>query len=232
MSTLAFVSDEVLERELKKVFEKAVDAKSGVKKTFGKNVIDPFSAMFEIGGFRIEHSVWYEAELTRQAQKTLQNHVGTFHQSILGAVAGWHDTGAGGIVDVVNMEKKILAEVKNKYNTLSGGQLAGLYESLESVIAPKTSHYKDFTAYYVTIIPKNNKRFDKPFTPSNKNKGTRCPENPLIRMIDGPSFYTLVTGRQNALQELYHAIPIVAKKLGYDIDSPEVLTEYFNKAFS
>lgn len=93
-------------------------------------------------------------------------------------------------------ENKIIAEIKNKYNTVSGGKLSDLYHTLDKLVMPKTSIYKGYTAYYVTIIPKSKTRHNKPFTPPDKATGERCPENERIRVIDGASFYDLVTGEK------------------------------------
>ncbi len=78
---------------------------------------------------------------------------------------------------------------------------------------PKNSIYKGYTAYYVTIIPKKPARYNKLFTPSNKEKGEKCQLNESIRMIDGASFYSLVTGRPDALEELFNHLPSIIEKL-------------------
>ncbi|WP_258316055.1 Eco47II family restriction endonuclease, partial [Escherichia coli] len=75
------------------------------------------------------------------------------------------------------------------------------------MVSPKHSRFKDYCAYFVNIIPRKPIRYDIPFTPSNKGSGTQCPSNPNIRIIDGASFYELVTGRPDALQELHSALP-------------------------
>ncbi len=67
------------------------------------------------------YEIWYKNETARQAQKTLQNHLGDFHQRILGSVKGWTDMHTGGVIDLISHDTKIIAEVKNKYNTVSGG---------------------------------------------------------------------------------------------------------------
>lgn len=41
-------------------------------------------------------------ETTRQAQKTLQNHIGDFHQNILGSVDGWINLKVGSIIDLIS----------------------------------------------------------------------------------------------------------------------------------
>ena len=81
---------------------------------------------------------------------------------------------------------------------------------------PKNSIYKGFTAYYVAIIPKKNKRYDIEFTPPDKSKGAKCPSNKFIRQIDGASFYDLVTGEKNALSNLYNILPSVIEDCGAD----------------
>jgi hypothetical protein len=50
------------------VAEEALEAK---RKEYGKNVIDPFSAMFEMAGFGLDHAAWVNAELMRQAHRAL-----------------------------------------------------------------------------------------------------------------------------------------------------------------
>ena len=184
-----------------------------VSQNFGKNVVDPFSAIFEMAGFGMSYDNWVTSEEARQAQKTLQNFIGEFHQIILGSCTGWKDLKRGNIIDLHSDSNKIIAEVKNKFNTLSGGKLAELYWSLESAVMNKTSVYKNHTAYYVSIIPDRPGRYNKPFTPSNKEKGQKCPENRLIRQIDGASFYTLVTGEVDALQNLFNVLPSVISEI-------------------
>lgn len=199
-----------------------------------RNVIDPFAALFEMSGFEIDYKTWLKSETTRQAQKTLQNHIGDFHQNILGYSKGWKNKEVGNIIDILSEEKKIIAEIKNKYNTISGGKLADLYYSLDKQISPKTSIYKGYTAYYVAIIPKKGERYDKPFTPSDKEKGEKCPINEHIREIDGASFYSLVTGYENALEDLFDVLPQVIKLCSsgkYQIRDKEKLKHFFNLAY-
>ncbi|MDW7782629.1 Eco47II family restriction endonuclease [Morganella morganii] len=238
MAYLTYVSDDVLVREVKFLLDKALKKRKDAEKSFNKNVIDPFGALFEAPAFN-NHAEWKNAEMARQCQKTIQNHVGTFHQRILGSVDGWEDLGVGGIVDLVNNGKKIIAEVKNKYSTVTGGNLAAMYNSLDAQVSPKNSRYKDYTAYFVNIIPKHPARSDVPFIPSDKEKGQKCHENEKIRCIDGASFYTIVTGRESALSELHSALPEVIEhvyrnnygKTDFSIPDPAEFTSYFHLAY-
>lgn len=241
MAFLEYISDADLISEVKSILDVARKTKSEADKKFNNNVIDPFGALFESAGFDVEHEVWKSSELIRQSQKTLQNHVGTFHQNVLGHVTGWKDlkTGSGSGVDLVCEEKNIIAEVKNKYSTVTGGKLADQYHALEKLVMPKASSYKDYTVYFVTIIPKKPPRFNNTFTPSDKEKGAKCAENEKIRIIDGASFYELVTGREFALKELYDALSSVIehihikiyKQEKYEVKDKELFSDYFSIAY-
>ena len=210
---LSWINDDELTKSVAGLLEIAKAAKTKVEEEPGKNVIDPFSAIFEMAGFGMSYDEWIKSEKARQAQKTLQNFVGEFHQNILGLCKGWDNMGKGKIIDLHSADKKIVAEIKNKYNTLSGGKLADLYKSLENLVMDKASMYKGFTAYYVSIIPDKPERFNKPFTPSDKEKGQKCTSNDAIRYIDGASFYSLVTGEHNALEKLFDTLPLIISSI-------------------
>jgi len=239
MSYLKYISDETLEEFVKYVLDKGIDRKKQAENKFNKNVIDPFGSLFEAAAFNVNHKTWKDSETIRQCQKTLQNHVGELHQKILGEVGNWRDLGKGSVVDLVCDDKKIIAEVKNKYNTVTGGKLADQYYSLERLVMQKSSKYRGYTAYFVNIIPKNPEPFDKCFEPSDKEKGAKCPKNENIRIIDGASFYSMVTENENAITELYNQLPTVIENIfskhyaqpGFKIADKEIFQEYFNRAY-
>lgn len=234
MSYLKWVSDESLITAVDRLFTITKEALDSQEDKFYKNVIDPFSAMFQIAGFGIDFNNWIISEKSRQAQKSMQNHVGYFHQSILGAVDGWEDLNVGQGIDLVCHSKKIIAEVKNKHNTVTGGDLADKYHLLERLVTPKASQYKGYTAYFVNIIPKRPIRYDTYFEPSDKEKSMKCPRNPLIRTIDGASFYELVTGVEKSLEQLFSCLPDVIRDISNKTftDSEKVgLMKLFEKAF-
>lgn len=234
MPYLNWISDNDLKAEVSQLLTIAKNAKNKADKSFGKNVIDPFAALFEMSGFEIDYDTWLKSETARQAQKTLQNHIGDFHQNILGYSKGWTNKKMGNVIDLVSEENKAIAEIKNKFNTISGGKLADLYYSLEKLVSPKSSIYKGYTAYYVTIIPRTVIRYNKPFTPSDKEKGEKCPHNEHIREIDGASFYSLVTGSDNALEDMFDVLPKVIKVCSngkIQIKHKERLKDFFNLAY-
>ncbi|MEQ9166262.1 MAG: Eco47II family restriction endonuclease [Fulvivirga sp.] len=213
MAYLTWINDEELTSAVGHLIKIAKNAQEKASKDFNKNVIDPFSALIQMAGFDLDFKTWVLSEQTRQSQKTLQNHIGDFHQIVLGSVKGWENLKTGNIMDLISVERKILAEIKNKHNTVKGANLSDLYKSLDSEIMPKSSRYRGYTAYYVTIIPKKTDRFDLPFVPSDKQTGTKLPKNEKIRVIDGASFYSLVTGVDNALEQLFSILPTVIEDI-------------------
>lgn len=215
----------------------ANQASADAKTKFGRNVVDPFSMLFEMAGFDMSYREWELAETQRQAQKTLQNHVGELHQKLIGAIPGWSDLSTGSIIDVVNLEKRVIAEVKNKYNTIKGSDQVKLYDQLYSLVKDKGQQYRGYTAYYVKIIPRKAARFDKPFTPSDsKNSGKRQADE-QVREIDGYSFYELATGRTSALALLHEDLIEVTGELlmqsGRELSATDKqhIAHFFKKAF-
>lgn len=234
MPYLNWIDDQNLTNAVSLLLKKANEAKNAADSAFNKNVIDPFSATFEMAGFEVDYNTWLKSEKTRQAQKTLQNHIGSFHQTILGHCKDWTNMNTGSVIDLVSTKHKIIAEVKNKYNTLSGGKLVDQYRALEHQVMPKNNIYKGYVGYYVVIIPKRRKRYDIEFTPSDKESGAKCAPNKLIREIDGGSFYDLVTGETNALEQLFNVLPTVIETCSngqYKIENVDKLKDFFNAAY-
>lgn len=213
MPYLQFISDQKLIDAVGVVITKLQEAEAKAEEELHKNIIDPFSASFEGSYFGKKYKEWIEFEKRRQGQKSVQNEIGRFHQTVLGSVEGWEDLKTGGILDIVNRKKKIIAEIKNKHNTTKGNHRIAVYDDIADMLEQKD--YKGFKGYYVEIIPKSSKPFDKPFRPpDNRSKGKdkKRPLNENIRTMDGRSFYALATGRNNALLELFEALPQVIKE--------------------
>lgn len=233
MAYLCFIEDQKLEEIIGNVLMKGQLALKNVKTKFNRNVIDPFSILFEMGSFEISIDQWTANEEIRQAQKSLSNAIGLFHQNILGSIKGWQLLPTGGIVDIVNHDSMIIGEVKNKHNTLKGSDKSSLYYKIEDLVMRKGHMYKGYTVYYIEIIPKKCDRYNIEFTPPDASTGAICTTNSLIRQIDGYSFYALATGIDNALEQLFVAIPQVIKKLKphYSMKEESTIREFFNQAF-
>jgi hypothetical protein len=223
MSYLPYVSDDDLKSAVKTVVDCILETQAKAEEAMYQNVIDPFSAIFDgaVQGFNLDD--WLKKERARQVQKTVQNKIGEFHQNILGSLPGWQRLDKG--VDVCSESRQIIAEIKNKYNTVKGSDKFGIYDYLLSSL--RKPAYRGFTAYYVEILPQSRKSYDRAFTPSSRETGQRRPLNEKIRQISGQAFYELATGEPRALSMLFDVLPDVIS----DVSELDKLSEQQKVSF-
>ncbi len=214
MAYFNFVSDSDLVAAVKTVLDAATKASDKAEKEFEKNVLDPFAALFSITFNQIDLNDWNELEAERQAQKSIQNTIGEFHQHLLGSFNGWDDPGKGGSVDLVNREKKIIAEVKNKHNTMNSSAANDTYGKLANHLK---FDRKGYTAYLVQVVPKKAENYNKPWSPNQRTLAIRDD----IRVIDGESFYDLASGEEDTLKRIFDVLP----KIILDITGKEPVSE-------
>ena len=151
--------------------------------------------------------------------------IGSFHQEVASTFNNCMDLGSGGGMDLVNRELELFAEIKNKFNTTKGNHKATLYDDIKSFL--KHPEYKGFTGYYVEVIPQKAERYNKPFTPSKDGK--KKTKNERIRVIDGWSFYDLLSGHENTLEEVYAFVLETLSTQYRNIDKG--YKEFFIKAY-
>lgn len=230
MADINFISESKLIEICKDVLDTIDKAIQQSDNNLYKNIIDPFSAIFDASFHNLTLTEWIEREKLRQIQKSFQNQIGTFHQKILGNLNGWEDLKTGGIADLICKQKNIIAEVKNKFNTTKGNYKVAIYDDLNILINNK---YKGYTGYYVAILSKN--IINKPFSPSDNKTKKRRPINKKIIEIDGSSFYKLATGDDDSLRKIYDKLPFIISNIIKNdtnkIIKDPLFNDLFNKAF-
>jgi hypothetical protein len=232
MAYLQFIADSKLLAAVTKVIRKIESAQGDVDLKLYKNVLDPFSALFDGLTHNMSYDDWISSEKMRQIQKTMQNAIGDFHQDLLGGISGCENLGVGGGVDICNRGKKIIAEIKNKFNTTKGNHKVEIYDAIRGKL--KKPEFTGFVGYYAEIIPQNKKVYNKPFVPSDSKTKRKRPANQSIRLIDGKSFYTLMTGNPSALQQLFEVLPqVISDHFPYSWNKveEEKYLELFARAF-
>lgn len=185
-----------------------------------RNTLDCFSASIDSVVQGISLDEWMKQEKERQIQKTKQNAIGSLHEEILGSIAWVSNLPVGQLIDIVSHEKKVVAEIKNKHNTTKGNHKVAIYDDLAQAVAERSG----YIGYYVEILPKGQKAYNTPFSPSDNKTKQRRASREDIRQIDGRSFYELLTGRADAIDELYQELPkitaeIVKEEFGKVLDS-------------
>ena len=117
------------------------------------------------------------------------------------------------MVDVVNKDKKIIAEIKNKHNTTKGNHKVAIYDDLKFLLQGK---YKGYTGFYVEILPLRKKTYNKEFTPSDNKTRSKRKARKDIRVIDGLSWYKLISNNENFISVFYEKLLVNAIKYSND----------------
>lgn len=168
-------------------------------KEFNKNIIDPIKLTFDakVYGRTMEEVV--ASECIRQMDKSNNNHIGYFHQNLFRyAGSGWEVPAEG--FDVVNEERHIFVEMKNKHNTMNSAASQKTYIKMQNKIV-RDSHA---TCMLVEVIA--TKSQDKTWIITVDKERFN---NEHIRRVSIDKFYEIVFGDSLAFANLCKALPVV-----------------------
>lgn len=201
MDILPWLDEQQLRGAVDRLLQRAKDAKENAPQRSIKNVIDPFASLVLATTFDInEVQEVQELQASNAIALAISNAVGNFHQEVLGSVAGFKNHDAG--YDLECAERKILAEVKNKHNTMNATNREKVKQDLDTAVRQKSGGW---TAYLVIIIPKKPNRYKTKLTSRE------------VYEVDGATFYELATGHPAALRGLYDAVErIVLEEARFD----------------
>lgn len=199
---LNFISDRDLFDHIKDTVEK-YSFQMDLEK-FNKNLIDPIKLTFDskIYGKRIEEII--DSEVIRQIDKSNTNHIGYFHQNIFKYIGGdsWVVPEKG--FDVVNEEKKIYVEMKNKHNTMNSSSAESTYNKLLN----KAKEDSENRCFLVEVIAKESQNRVWELTLDGEKVS-----NKRIRRVSIDKFYEIVTGENEAFKRLLEVLPTVLDEI-------------------
>lgn len=186
---LRWLSIDAFDQAISQMVDSCEDTKHDARIRSQKNVIDPFQSIIVASTFGIKSKK--ELDNLQDINSTLRglsSAVGNFHQVILSNIDGWtnHDRGD----DLECNHDQIIAEIKNKHNTMNASNRQKVLDDLKVAIKQRK---RGWIAYLVIIIPKKPVRYKKEI--SNN-----------VYEIDGASFYKIATGFPNAIHELFDAL--------------------------
>ena len=150
-----------------------------------RNVLDPFllaSIAHTFGAETVEEALDHAANSA--AVGSIGNALGRFHQQVLGGADGWRDHDRG--FDLISDQRRLLAEVKNKHNTMNADGRRQVEDNLKAALRQRESGW---TAYLAIIIPKNPERYRTELAPN-------------LFEVDGASFYEIVSEQDNSLHNV------------------------------
>lgn len=188
---LGFISNEDIYQHVKEtvgLYRNKIDLEQ-----FNSNIIDPIKLTFDskIYGKTFEEII--EAECIRQVDKTNTNHIGYFHQNLFKYVGnGWEVPAKG--FDVINNERHIFVELKNKHNTMNSGATTSVYANMQN----KILHDDQATCMLVEVIATKSRN-------EKWNKGGLSHEK--IRRVSIDKFYGIVFDDDEAFFKLCRALP-------------------------
>ena len=187
--------------------------------------VDPFKMIFDMGNSGFGTRTWIKNEKIRQADKTVNNRIGDFHQRLLGKVKGWEDLGIGHIteLDLRKKDNSVFIELKNKYNTMNSSSLSKCHDKLEKVL----EKFPNATAYWAYIVSKDGSSGEKVWV---YNRQEEHFSDDRLRVIWGKEVYELITENPNALEETWKALPLainefIDSKIEYDGHDKKILAE-------
>jgi hypothetical protein len=194
---LNFIADQDLYNHVKTTIEK-YKFKMNLK-TFNKNIIDPIKLTFDAKVYKKTWEEIIQSEISRQIDKSNTNHIGYFHQNIFKYFGnGWEVPKSGW--DIINKDKNIFVEMKNKHNTMNSSSSQKTYMRMQHQILKNP----DSICYLVEIISKKSQ--DEPWKISLDEQNVK---HPRIRRVSIDKFYETVTGDRTAFKKLCEILPTV-----------------------
>lgn len=183
-------------------------------KEFNKNIIDPIKLTFSffVSGENIEHII--DAEIARQVDKSINNHIGFFHQNLFKYIDGWHVPKEK--FDIVNDEETIFVELKNKHNTMNSSSAQNTYIKMQDKIIEALNAGKEVTCMLVEVIARRNQDIKWQINIEGESTSKEA-----IRRVSIDKFYEIATGDPYAFRKIVSWLPITLKNIIVE-ENPEI----------
>lgn len=222
---LGFISDEDIYNHVKATvlqYRRNIDLKE-----FNKNIIDPIKLTFDakIYGQTMQQTI--ESECIRQIDKTNNNRIGYFHQHLFKyAGNGWFvpNNGEQGGFDVLNNDRHIFVEMKNKHNTMNAASASDTYVKMQS----KILHDDKATCMLVETIAKRSQNATWVIT-INENGRKQRYSHERIRRVSMDKFYGIVFNDDKAFFKLCKALPVILDDVISDDESTKLQNTVYDE---
>lgn len=197
-----FISDEHFLDCVANLHKAYTKAKNNItKRNFYSNKVDTIKLTFDAKFNDIDEESLIEAEILRQIDKSINNSIGTFHEQILSGIKGFEVGNFSGF-DIKATDETMFADIKNKHNTMNSSSAEALFQKLSRY----ADDYKKAKCYWVQVLAKNS--FCELWKGDINGKEY---SHSRVYKISGDQFYALLSGKQNALFQLYKNLPIAIK---------------------
>jgi hypothetical protein len=193
-----FISDEHLLKCIENLHQSYLKAKNNIsKKSFYTNKVDTIKLIFDAKFNDINEDDLIQSEVLRQIDKSINNSIGTLHEQILGGIKSYEVGNLSGF-DIKAIDNTLFADIKNKHNTMNSSSAEALFQKL----ARYADDYKKAKCYWVQILAKGS--FNENW--KGEINGKEYSHSRVFK-ISGDQFYALLSGQDDALFQLYKALP-------------------------
>lgn len=205
---LGFISDQ---RIFDHVKETVMKYRFGISlDEFNSNLVDPIALTFNSKVYRQSIEAVLENEILRQIDKSNNNHIGYFHQNIFKYLNDkWHCPEKG--YDIVNLEKQIFVEMKNKHNTMNSSSSQQTYIRMQNTILK----FPAAKCYLVEVIATKSQdvvwKISLDGTPVSDER---------IRRVSIDKFYEIVTGDKVAFRKLCEKLSKILSDVVSSVELP------------
>ncbi len=211
-----FISDEHLLSCIANLHKAYLKAKNNItKKNFYTNKVDTIKLTFDSKFNNIDEENLIQAEILRQIDKSINNSIGTFHEQVLGGIKGFEAGSLSGY-DIKAKDNTLFADIKNKHNTMNSSAAEALFQKL----ARYANDYKKAKCYWVQILAKGS--FCELWSGDINGKEY---SHSRVYKISGDQFYALLSGQNNAMFQLYKALPSAIKDYMKSVDESDDIAE-------
>jgi hypothetical protein len=211
-----FISDDHLLGCIGNLHKAYLKAKNNItKKNFYSNKVDTIKLTFDAKFNDIDEESLIQSEILRQIDKSINNSIGTFHEQILGGIKGFEVGKLSGF-DIKAKDDTLFADIKNKHNTMNSSSAESLFQKLKGY----ADNYKKAKCYWVQILAKGS--FCELWMADINGKEY---SHSRVYKISGDQFYALLSGQEDALFQLYNALPTAIKDYLKSIDHSENAAE-------
>lgn len=211
-----FISDEHLLECVKNLHNSYLKAKNNIsKKNFYSNKVDTIKLTFDSKFNNIREEDLIQSEILRQIDKSINNSIGTFHEQVLGGIEGFEVGNLSGF-DIKASDESLFADIKNKHNTMNSSSAEALFQKL----ARYADTYKKAKCFWVQILAKGS--FEENW--KGEINGKEYSHSRVFK-ISGDRFYALLSGEEDALIQIYKALPIVIEDHLNSIESGDLVKE-------
>lgn len=228
MWPLSFITEKDFEDHVKATIEKYGEKLDSFDiKRFNKNIIDPIKLIFDK---TVYQSSWEEIvsnEIFRQRDKSNNNDIGYFHQTIFkymnncevppnGESGGWDvifRNSEGIEIPDAGVVSTVYVEMKNKHNTMNSASAGKTFIKMQDQLL----NDDDCACFLVEAIAQHSQNIKWETTVDKKKVGHK-----LIRRVSMDQFYAMVTGEEDAFYKMCMVLPNVIEKVVNEMDDVKV----------